>query len=76
MCDVQRRCELVLPSTADIRLSAEKVSAERHTVESIRVANVSQISATVVRREATFGYYRVLTVLLWAISAGTDNDGH
>jgi hypothetical protein len=28
----------------------------------IRVANVSQISATVVHREATFGYHRVLKV--------------
>jgi hypothetical protein len=39
----------------------------------IRVANVSQISATVVHREATFGYHRVLKVFLCAISAGTDN---
>ena len=42
----------------------------------IRVANVSQISATVVYREARFRYHRVLKVLLCAISAGTDNDGH
>ena len=45
-------------------------SFDRHTVELIRVANVSQISATVVHREAAFGYRRVLTGLLCVISAG------